>query len=284
MKILVTGATGKLGSKVVRSLLTKIPASQIAVSVRDISKAESLSNLGIEVRKGDFDNFETLVETFKNIDKLLIISTDGDTETRIRQHGNAVQAAVKANVKHIIYTSLADAQNSTLFLASVHKTTEDTIKASGIPYTFLRNNWYLENESSSIQGVLAGAPWLTSAGEGKVGWALQQDYAEAAATVLAEDGHENKIYELSGKPLSQNEIATLVAKISGKDVELKQVDDATYGNIMKDVGVPEPFIPFLVAIQVGIRENALDIVSDDFETLLKRPLTSLEIGIKQIIG
>lgn len=283
MKILVTGATGKLGSKVVQFLLKKIPTSEIAVSVRDTAKAESLSATGIEVRKGDFDDPVSLVETFKGIDKLLIISTDGDTETRIRQHNNAVQAAVKANVKHIIYTSLANAQKSTLFLAAVHKATEDAILATGIPYTFLRNNWYLENESSSIKSVLTGAPWLTSAGEGKVGWALQQDYAEAAAAVLAEDGHENKIYELSGKPLSQKEFVDHVEKVINKEVALNQVDDETYGTIMKKAGVPAPFVPFLIAIQVGIRENALNIISDDFEELLKHPLTDLETGIKQII-
>ncbi|MFP3361136.1 SDR family NAD(P)-dependent oxidoreductase, partial [Planococcus sp. SIMBA_143] len=79
---------------------------------------------------------------------------------------------------------------------------------TGIPYAFLRNNWYLENEIASIQGVLAGAPWVTSAKTGRTGWALQQDYAEAAATVLTGEGHENKIYELSGTPLTQEALVS----------------------------------------------------------------------------
>ena len=82
----------------------------------------------------------------------------------------------------------------------------------------LTNNWYLENEIGSIQGVLAGAPWVTSAGKGKVGWALQQDYAEAAAAVLSGNGHENTVYELSGKLLTQEELASALGNVLGKEV------------------------------------------------------------------
>ncbi|MDS8757337.1 NAD(P)H-binding protein, partial [Streptococcus pneumoniae] len=84
MKILVTGATGKLGSKVVASLLQQVPASDLAVSVRNPEKAEDLRAQGVDVRHGDFDAPETLDQAFQGIDRLLIISTDGDNETRIR--------------------------------------------------------------------------------------------------------------------------------------------------------------------------------------------------------
>jgi len=187
MKLLVTGATGKLGTKIVDALLKTVPANQLAVSVRNPEKAEGIKNRGVEVRQGDFDRPETLDTAFKGIDRLLIIS---------------------AGVKFIVYTSIGNAQESKNMLAPTHKATEESILKTGIPYSFLRNNWYLENESSSIQGVLAGAPWVTSAGTGKVGWALQQDYAEAAAAVLAGNGHENTIYELSGKLFTQEEFAS----------------------------------------------------------------------------
>lgn len=178
MKILVTGATGKLGTKVVETLLKTVPANQLAVSVRNPEKAEELRTRGVDVRQGDFDRPETLDTAFAGIDRLLIISADGDNETRIRQHSNAVVAAERAGVKFIAYTSLANAKESKNFLAPTHQATEESILKTGIPYSFLRNNWYLENEISSIQGVQAGAPWVTSAGNGKVGWALQQDYAK----------------------------------------------------------------------------------------------------------
>lgn len=284
MKLLVTGATGKLGSKIVNVLLSKVSADQLAVSVRHPEKAEDLRVKGVDVREGDFDKPETLETAFKGINRLLIISADGDTETRIRQHSNAVAAAKNAGVSFIAYTSIANAQESTNFLAEVHKATEEAILQTGIPYSFLRNNWYLENELSTIQGVQAGAPWITSAGEGKVGWALQQDYAEAAAEVLAGEGHENTIYELSGKLLSQEDIAAAVSTVIGKEVPVQQVDDTTYAEIMTKAGVPDFIVPMLVAIQKDIREGSLEIESKDFEKLLGRSETPIVEGIRQLIN
>lgn len=283
MKMLVTGATGKLGKKVVEHLLKTVPASQLAVSVRNPEKAENLRALGVDVRQGDFGVPESLDSAFAGVDRMLLISADGDNETRIRQHTNAIEAAVRAKVGFIAYTSLANAQDSKLFLAPTHQETEKAIMKTGIPYSFLRNNWYLENEISSVQGVLAGAPWVTSAGSGKVGWASQQDYAEAAAAVLSGEGHENTIYELSGKPLTQEELASTVGKVLGKEVPVQQVDDETYAEIMKNAGVPDFVIPMLVSIQQGIREGDLEIRSDDFEKVLGRPLTSLDDALRQLV-
>ncbi|MCM3715329.1 SDR family oxidoreductase [Alkalihalobacillus oceani] len=284
MKLLVTGATGKLGTKVVETLLKTVPASQLAVSVRDPQKAESLQARGVEVRQGNFDHPATLDTAFAGVDRLLIISADGDNETRIKQHGNAVSAAARAGVRFIAYTSITNAQESSNFLAPTHKATENAILETGIPYSFLRNNWYLENESSSIQGVLAGAPWVTSAADGKVGWAVQQDYAEAAAAVLAGQGHDNTIYELAGKPLTQEELVATLSKVIKKDITVQQVDDETYADVMKQAGVPESFLPFLVNIQKDIREGTLDIESNDLEKLLGRPATPIEDGLSQIVN
>ncbi|MCY8102214.1 SDR family oxidoreductase [Bacillus haynesii] len=284
MKMLVTGATGKLGSKIVEKLLETVPADQLAVSVRNPEKAEALRARGVDVRQGDFDRPETLESAFQGIDRLLIISADGDNETRIRQHGNAVAAAERAGVRFIAYTSIANARESKNFLAPTHKATEEAILKTGIPYSFLRNNWYLENEMSSIQGVLAGAPWVTSAENGKVGWALQQDYADAAAAVLSGEGHENTVYELSGELLTQEEIASALGEVLGKEVPVQHVDDAAYRDIMKNAGVPDFLIPMVVDIQKGIREGTLEVSSDDFEKVLGRPLTPIKEGLAQIVG
>lgn len=282
--MLVTGATGKLGSKIVETLLKKVPVNQLAVSVRNPEKAEGLRARGVDVRKGDFDYPETLDAAFAGVDRLLIISADGENETRIRQHANAIAAAERAGVKFIAYTSIANAKESANPLAPTHKATEEAIMKTGIPYSFLRNNWYLENEISSIQGVLAGAPWVTSAGNGKVGWALQQDYADAAVAVLTGSGHENTIYELSGKLLTQEEFVSALGNVLGKEVPVQQVDDKTYANIMKGAGVPDFLIPFLGEIQTGIREGTLEVESNDFEKLLGRSATPISDGLNQVVN
>ena len=284
MKMLVTGATGKFGTKVVETLLKTVPASQLAVSVRKPEKAEGLRARGVEVRQGDFDHPQSLDSAFAGIDRLLIISADGDNETRIRQHRDAVAAAERAGVKFIAYTSLVNATESKNLFAPTHQATEEAILKTGIPYSFLRNNWYLENEIPGIQGVLAGAPWVTSAGDGRVGWALQQDYAEAAATVLSGNGHENKIYELSGKSLTQEEFVSLLGSVLGKEVTVQQVDDTTYADIMKNAGIPDFVIPILVDIQKSIREGTLDFESNDFEKVLGRPATPIKEALTQILN
>ena len=283
MKVLVTGATGHFGGLVVEYLLEKMDANNIAISVRNPEKAAKYANKGIDVRQGNFDLPETLETAFDGIDKLLIVSTDLDNETRIRQHRAAVAASKKAGVKHIVYTSVANAPASTLSLAEVHRRTEQAIIDTGIAYTFLRNNWYLENEVSSIQAAAAGAPWVTSAQGGKVGWALRREYAEAAASVLASEGHENTIYELSGEPQTQDTLATVVAKILGREIPVLHVSDEAYAQGLRSAGLPEFVVDLLQGIQKSIREDALDVVSSDLHKLLGRSPLSLEQAVAEIV-
>ncbi|MEK4519516.1 SDR family oxidoreductase [Paenibacillus sp. FSL H8-0122] len=284
MTIALTGATGKFGSIVAETLLKTVPAGNIVASVRNPEKAEALKARGVDVRHGDFDQPETLDTAFAGVERLLIVSADLDNDTRIRQHKAAVDAAVRAGVGFIVYTSVGDADNSSLFLAPVHRATEEFIRESGIPYAFLRNNWYLENEVGSIQAVKAGAPWLTSAEDGKVGWALRSDYAEAAAAVLAGESRESVIYELSGTPLTQAELAAVVGEVLGQEVAVQQVDDTAYAKIMAGAGVPEAALPIVVAIQAAIRDGALNIESGDLAKLLNRPLTPLSEGVRALLG
>lgn len=284
MKYLVTGATGKLGSKIVDVLLKTVPASELAVSVRNPEKAEALKAKGVDVRHGDFDKPETLDEAFKGIERLLIISADGDNDTRIRQHANAVDAAERAGVSFIAYTSLADATDSQNLMAPPHVETEGAIERTGIPHAFLRNNWYLENELGSIQGVLAGAPWVTAARDGKVGWALQDDYAEAAANVLLADDFDQDIFELSGPLHTQAELVEVLSEVLGREVPLQEVSLDAYADVMRGAGVPEGAIPIVVGIQDSIRNGSLEVESNDFELVLGRPVTPLKEALQKLIA
>lgn len=288
MKILVTGATGKLGSKVVETLLKTVPADQLAVSVRNPEKAEGLKACGVEVRQGDFDKPETLDAAFSGIDRLLIVSSSevrlGGDEVRMRQHANAVAAAERAKVKFIAFTSAPNAEKSNFFLAPVYKATEEAIVKTGIPYSFLRNNWYLENEIGSIQAAMSGAPWITATRDGKVGWALRQDMAEATANVLTGNGHENTIYELSGKLMTHKELVSILETVLGKEIPFQQVDDDTYAEIMKGAGVPEAFLPMLSNTQKGIREGGLEVESNDLEKLLGRSVIPMREALNQIVS
>ena len=266
------------------ALLASVPAERLAVSVRDTEKATDLHSRGVEVRHGDFDDPASLDIAFAGVDRLLIVSTQGDNETRIRQHLAAVSAAERAGVGFIAYTSATNAEESSLFLVPVHRATEEAIRKTGIPYSFLRNNWYIENEIGTIQGVLAGAPLVTSAGAGKVGWASRGDYAQAAAKVLAGNGHENTVYELSGELITHEDLAAVLSKVLDREVPIQQVDDETYAKIMAGAGVPEQVVPILVAIQSAIRDGVLEIESNDLPKLLGRPVTPLSEAIEVLVS
>ncbi|WP_135556976.1 SDR family oxidoreductase [Paenibacillus cymbidii] len=283
MKLLVTGATGKLGTLVVEALLRQVPASDIAVSVRDPQKAGHWRELGVDVRYGNFNDEASLVSAFAGIDRLLFISTD-DLFNRVSQHKAAIRAARAANVGFIAYTSAPNAAASKLALAKDHRETEAAIRESGIPYAILRNNWYLENEAGTFHAVMNGAPWVSASGTGKVGWATRRDFADAAVSVLTGQGHENKIYELSGQPRTQEELAAIFAEAMQRDVQVVPIDDEAYAGVLKQAGLPEAAIPMFVSIQQNIREGELDIASDDLERLLGRPATPLGEAIRQLLG
>jgi NAD(P)H dehydrogenase (quinone) len=281
--LLVTGATGGLGSKVVEFLAASGNASRLAVAVRDLAKAEGMRSKGIEIRQADYEDPASLEKAFKGIERLLLISTMGDNETRIRQHLNAVDAAKKAGVGFIAYTSVAKADTTTLWLAEVHRVTERAIRESGIPFAFLRNNWYLENEGDTIKAVLAGAPLATSAGDGRVSWAPRADYAKAAAAVLTGKGHENEVYELSGPSATYADLAAALSKAAGRNVQVQRLDDAAFAKRLAEAGLPGFAVDIVVNIHAAIRGGALGTESGDFEALLGRRVTPLNEAVEAFV-
>lgn len=285
MKILVTGATGHLGGKIIEFLVKKLPTTAIFAGTTNPTseKALALTAQGIGVRKADFEDQASLVQAFTGMDKVFIISTFGDIEMYKRQQTNAVEAAKQAAVKQLVYSSAPHADTSDFVLAGPHLVRENIIKESGIPYVFMRNNWYVENEVATIQQCLAGAPWVTAAGEGKVGWVSRPELAEATATVLVSEGHDNKIYELTGENLTQSDFVTALNEVTGKEISVMNVDDETYSAMLQQANVPAELVGMLTMIQKGIREGGLESNVSDLETLLDRkPLTAKE-ALQQLL-
>jgi NAD(P)H dehydrogenase (quinone) len=260
MTTLITGATGNLGSLIVRHTLTRLPADELAVSVRDPERA---GDLGVEVRRGDFDG--PLADTFAGVDRLLIVSVDGSDEIRVRRHRAAVRAAADAGVRHIVYTSVVDADTSPLGLAEVHAATEEAIRATGIPFTFLRNGMYHENFLPHGPG-----PIVTAAGDGRIASASREDLAVAAAVVLSTPGHENAVYELTGpRAWSFDELAELV----GTTHQRVSPEERVAG--LKAHGLPDFVAELLTDIEVNIGRGALTEVHPDLEKLINRTPTPI---------
>lgn len=284
MKTLTTGGSGQIGSAVVRQLLRQLEPKHLAISTRDPAKARRQLRARIDVRRGDCDDASSLDRAFRGVHRLLLISTDADSDTRLRRHVSAVAAAARSGVGFIAYTSLANAPANPLALARVHRETEAAITASGIPYSFLRNNWYIENEAATIQAAAAGAPVVTAAGDGRIGWASRRDLAKAAAAVLTETGHEHTVYELSGPPHTYDDLAHTIQKVVGHEVPVRQVNDSEYEEMLAKLGLPRFAMDLLIDFQRAARHGAFALESDDLDWLLRRLATSLRASVSRIIG
>jgi len=254
MKIAITGATGQLGHIIISKLIEKVGATQLVALVRNTAKA---TDLGVEARTFDYNKPETLVPALQNIDKLILVS-GSEVGQRAQQHANVIEAAKKAGVKHIIYTSLLHADSSTLSLAPEHLETEANIKSSGISYTILRNSWYTENYTGSVAGALAGGAFIGSAGDGKIASAARKDYAEAAVVVATTDGQEGKTYELAGDSYyTLTDLAAEISKQTGKNIPYKNLPESQYAEILKSFGIPEGMAQAIAGWDVSASKNDL---------------------------
>ena len=272
MKIGVTGATGQLGRLVVESLKSKVSAETIVALVRNPEKA---TDLGIEARAFDYTRAENLVASLSGIDKLLLISGN-EVGQRLPQHLAVIDAAKQAGVKQLIYTSLLHADSSPLGLATEHLATEVAIKESGLTYTILRNGWYTENYTGSAKGAIGAGAFIGNAGEGKIASAARVDYAEAAAVVLAGEGHEGKTYELAGdEAYTLTELAAEISKQSGKTIPYNNLTEAEYAGILKSFGLPDGLAEMLANSDTGASKGGLFDDSKVLSELIGRPTTSL---------
>ena len=272
MKIGVTGATGQLGRLVVESLKSKVSAETIVALVRNPEKA---ADLGIEARAFDYTQAENLVASLRGIDKLLLISGN-EIGQRLPQHKAVIEAAKQAGVKQLFYTSLLHADSSPLGLATEHLATEVAIKESGLTYTILRNGWYTENYTGSAKGAVGAGAFIGNAGDGKIASAARVDYAEAAAVVLAGEGHEGKTYELAGdEAYTLTELAAEISKQSGKTIPYNNLTEAEYAGILKSFGLPDGLAEMLANSDTGASKGGLFDDSKVLSELIGRPTTSL---------
>lgn len=272
MTIAITGATGQLGRLVVEKLKTRTAPSNLVAVVRSPAKA---ADLGIATRAADYAKPETLASAFAQVDTLLLISSS-EIGQRVQQHRNVIEAAKKAGVKRIVYTSLLHADTSVLNLAQEHIDTEQMLKASGIAHTILRNGWYTENYTGSVPGALAGGAFIGSAGEGKISSAARADYAEAAAVVLTSPGHEGKTYELAGDTsYTLTDLTAEISRQSGKAIPYKNLPEADYAAALISFGLPEGFARAIAGWDVGASKGALFEDGRQLSGLIGRPTTPL---------
>lgn len=275
----VTGVTGKFGRIAIERLAELVPQADIIALARNIEKVQAIVPVGIEVRPGDYDQVEQLAESLTGVDRLLFVSSQpGGKVAREDQHKNMLEAAKRAGVTYIAYTSFPHADTATTPLASDHQKTEMLIKQGGFQYSFLRNNWYFENELSLLKNANEGKSFVHAGGDGRVGWALESEYAQAAANVLV-DTNAKKIYEFAGVSRTY---ADLAQAVDGQ-FDLVSLDLESYKKELVAAGLPEGTVGIITMIQALIRDNQLNEETNDLVDVLKRPLVSIHDAVQQIL-
>ncbi len=269
--ILITGSNGNLGQLTIQFLRKKNPALKIAGLVRESSKGKALQENGVELRVGAYGDRASLVRAFKGIETLLFISSS-ELTNRIAAHQNVIAAAKEAGVKHLVYTSLVQADKLLSPLAADHLETEKQIIQSGIPYTFFRNTFYAEFIPMFIGKAHETGEWFFPGDQAKVNFALRSEMAEAIANVLENPAaHRNTVYEItSGNSYSLSEIADIMGEISGKEVRYTHVPVNVFKEQLTKAGLPAEMIEMTTIIGESFVNGALSHSDDTLEKLLGR--------------
>jgi NAD(P)H dehydrogenase (quinone) len=278
--IVITGATGQLGRLVIANLLKTTPAGQIVAAVRDPAKAADLVAQGVHVRQADYNDPASLDAAFAGATKVLLISSN-DLGNRGAQHRNVIDAAVRASVALLAYTSVLHADHSLLGLAAEHRETEEAIRASGLTYTLLRNGWYVENHTAALKGALEHGALNGAAGDGQIASAARADYAEAAAVVLASGQPVQQVYELAGDTaFTLSELAAETARQAGRELPYHNLGQHEYRELLVNVGLPPAVADLLANSDFAASKGALFDDSGTLGKLIGRPTIALADAVK----
>ena len=281
--LLITGATGQLGSAVVNQLIAR-QAQGFAIFARDAAKAQRYTDQGIAIRQGDFDQPDTLADAFAGVQKLLLISSR--SMDRATQQKKVVDAAVQAGVQHIVYTGLAVQDITTSHVRDLmqsHFDTEDHIRASGVAYTFLRNTMY----GDALPEII-GPQWTQNGiqlpgGNGKVPYALRRELGEATANLLLQDGHAMQTYDITGnQAYSYADVAAALSAITGQSLPYQDIPAEAFAQQLQSIGLPD-FLVYLTAGTVrDVKEHQYEVQSNMLQTLLGRAPADLPSMLREV--
>ena len=280
MTIAITGITGQLGALILERIRARLPGKTIIGLARSPDKA---GDAGVAVRAFDYDDAGTLAPALAGVDSLMLVSSSA-VGKRVAQHGAVIDAARAAGVRRIVYTSLLHADRSPLSLADEHRATEALLRESGLAFTILRNGWYTENYAASIPPALAHGGFIGSAGDGHISSAARVDYAEAAAVVLSEDGHDGSVHELAGdRAYTLAEFAAELARQAGRDVPYHDLSEADYAAALAAAGLPDALAKAFASYDVAASQGALFEDGGQLSRLIGRPTTPFSESIAEAL-
>ncbi|WP_203337459.1 SDR family oxidoreductase [Nocardioides limicola] len=283
MSILVTGTSGHLGRLVVEALLERgVPAADIVATARTTESIGDLAARGVQTRRADYSDPASLDAAFAGVDRALLVSSS-EIGQRAAQHRNVIDAAKRAGVSLLAYTSILNAPTSRLLLAAEHQETEAYLATSGVPHALLRNGWYTENWTGQLAVQLEHGV-VGAAGDGRVSAAPRADFAAAAAAVLLSDDAAGSVHELGGAAFTLTEYAAALSVASGQQVSYTDLDTDAYAQVLVGVGLPEAVAAVFADGDRGVREGELFVEPTALEALIGRPATPLADVVKATLA
>ena len=278
-KILVTGASGNIG-RTLQHLLKRTSSSELVGLARDPAKAADLSAHGVEIRRGDYSAYHSLVQAFAGVEKVLLISTHAFAD-RKTEHANVIKAASEAGVNHVLYTPVIRPEGSKFELMQVTEPdifTVKTLKESGLIYTIVAHPPFIESFEFYIGRKAFETGVRVPEGNGKVAPASRDNLTEAQAVILTSAGHKNKSYALTGDPaISFADVAQILSEIHGKAVSYIAVSNKQYIANLVAAGLPEAAAQFALGWVDGINSGEWSKQTGDLERLLgRKPTTAAE--------
>ncbi|MGE8180543.1 MULTISPECIES: NmrA family NAD(P)-binding protein [Pseudomonas] len=284
-KILVTGATGRLGNAVLRSLVQKIPASNVVAMARDTEKAEPLAALGIEVRYGDYTDYDSLVAAFEGVEKIYLVSAVAFSD-RVAHHTNVIVAAGRAGVRHVVYTSIQRINDELAPIEGVTESdiaTERLLEKSGLTYTIIQHPLYADDLPFFIGANAANEGFSVPAGQGRIGPVTYAELAEAGAALLTQTGYENRTCLLNaGQTWSFQDVADGFSRLTGMPVEYQPISAEAFIAARESEGWPTAVAKFISGWGNAIDNGAFDQSSRTLEKLLGRKPKHLEGMLKEV--
>ncbi|GAA1196242.1 NAD(P)H-binding protein [Prauserella alba] len=236
--IVVTGATGTLNGAAVEHLLERVPAEHIGVSARDVGKARHLAERGVRVRQGSYDDPVALRDSFEGAEQVLLVSSNDMSADVLGQHRTAIEAAVAAGTKRILYTSQQNPVGSPYPPAAVHAATEAALADSGVAWTALRNGFF--GDVDQLLGPWRQTGVIAQPADGPIPWTDRADIAEAASVILAGDRRFDGPVTLAAPPITLDDFAKILTETTGRTIERVVVDDAQWLADRIAAGTPKP--------------------------------------------
>ncbi|HEY0156526.1 MAG TPA: SDR family oxidoreductase [Thermoanaerobaculia bacterium] len=266
--ILITGAGGTVGSEVVRQLqATRTP---FRAAYHNEKKAEAARANGIDATVIDYTRPETLQAAFDGVEKLFLLS--GGAPDQTEREINAVDAAKAAGVRHIVKLSVIGAEGESYSFAKVHRPAEKAIESSGLTWTHLRPNGFMQNLQNYMIGTIASqGAFYTSVGDTRIAHVDVRDIAAVAVKVLTEPGHENRAYTLTGPAgVTYDEIAAHLSAASGRTISHVAVTDADVKAALVGSGAPEAYADAYLDLQRFYRSGAAANATEDVRRVTGR--------------